>query len=182
MLREIREDPDRGFFCLDWDADEPFEIYGSEMEDNYQRIEALLAPCNSINTELGVEGLTGYDSVDQDCNPSLTDQITYMRESQVLLLVNQERFSPEEFGRDSIEQMSLIIQQQFDKSSPNFIITEALLSELQDETSIVQYGQEDATEFVSLSKSSPQPSSWTQHPSFNSTGLYKFTSVEVNLE
>lgn len=51
------------------------------MEDNYQRIEALLAPCNSINTELGVEGLEGYDSVDKDCNPNLADQITYMRES-----------------------------------------------------------------------------------------------------
>ena len=87
MLKEIREDPERGFFCLDWSNDvEPFIIYGSEMEDNYQRIEAILTPCNSIKTELGDH--EGFDVIDQDCNPSLEAQKAYMRESQVLLLVN----------------------------------------------------------------------------------------------
>lgn len=78
-------------------------IYGSELEDNYQRIEALLAPCNSINTELGVAGLEDYDTIDKDCNPNLADQIDYLREVQVLLLVNQQKFSPEEYGENSIE-------------------------------------------------------------------------------
>ena len=39
ILEEIKADPDRGFYCLDWDESEPFEIYGNENDDNYQRLE-----------------------------------------------------------------------------------------------------------------------------------------------
>ena len=30
MLSEIRRDPKRGFYCLDWDESDPFEAYGDE--------------------------------------------------------------------------------------------------------------------------------------------------------
>ena len=31
LLSEIRKDPDRGFYCIDWNDDDPYQIYGSEV-------------------------------------------------------------------------------------------------------------------------------------------------------
>ena len=47
----IREDPDRGFLCFDWENDGPLlSIYGQyEHTQNYQEIEATLAPCNYLH-------------------------------------------------------------------------------------------------------------------------------------
>ena len=30
-LKDIRSDPNRGFYCLDWDESEPLEVYGAEI-------------------------------------------------------------------------------------------------------------------------------------------------------
>ena len=57
----IRDDPKRGFFCLDWTAD--YEIYGNERNDQYQRVEVVLNPCNYLHTEFGYE----EDSIDPEC-------------------------------------------------------------------------------------------------------------------
>ena len=38
------------------------------------------------------------------------------------------------------------------------------------------------TEFVYLNKRSLESSSWVDHPSQNKTGLYKFSSLELNLD
>ena len=35
LLKEIRSDPERGFYCLDWDEKDPIEIYGHENQDNH---------------------------------------------------------------------------------------------------------------------------------------------------
>ena len=39
-------DPERGLFCLDWDKLRDLEVYGSESEDEHQRLEFLMLPCN----------------------------------------------------------------------------------------------------------------------------------------
>ena len=65
LLSEIKTDLQRDFFCLDWNDSEPFEIYGSELEDNYQRIEIILTPCNSVKTELGDH--EGFNIISPNC-------------------------------------------------------------------------------------------------------------------
>lgn len=35
VLEDINKDPDRGFFCVDYDNNEKLELYGREVYDNY---------------------------------------------------------------------------------------------------------------------------------------------------
>lgn len=58
---EIKTDPTRGMFCLDWSED--ILIYGNERNDNYQRIELVLVPCNYLHTHLGYKD----DFVHEEC-------------------------------------------------------------------------------------------------------------------
>ena len=63
MLQAIKEDPERGMFCIDWDDDEPYEIQGYEFEDTYTHLDIVMTPCNYIHTKFGYEG----DSVNNEC-------------------------------------------------------------------------------------------------------------------
>ena len=84
LLQSIKEDPDRGFICLDWNGDQDMEIYGNENESNYQRIEVDLVPCNLINTDESVLA----DGVSPKCDPKLEEQKKYVARSHWLMLVN----------------------------------------------------------------------------------------------
>ena len=50
-------------FCLDWDKQEPIEIIGSDIDDDYTRLEVVLVPCNYMHTMLGYQG----DSISPEC-------------------------------------------------------------------------------------------------------------------
>ena len=51
-------------FCVDWnDVNEPFDIKGSDEDDDHSRIEVMLVPCNYMHTELGYQG----DSISPEC-------------------------------------------------------------------------------------------------------------------
>ena len=63
MLRAMREDPERGLFCIDWDNGDPVELVGYEFDDDYTRLEVLLVPCNYVHTLGGYRG----DSVHPGC-------------------------------------------------------------------------------------------------------------------
>ena len=52
----MREDPDRGMFCIDWNDEDPIEIIGEEFDDDYTRFEAVLVPCNYLHTMLDYQG------------------------------------------------------------------------------------------------------------------------------
>lgn len=51
--------------------------------------------------------------------------------------------------------------------------------QLQDETDYFQLGYDSTTDYLIYQIERTNPSSWTQHPTTNQTGLYKFLSVEV---
>ena len=76
----------------------------------------------------------------------------------------------------------MVVNQQFDEYLPNWIDSRILLNELQDETEILQFGFEDEDDFLEHRMDVPQPSAWNEHPSKNATGLYKFSSIEFNLD
>ena len=58
MLKDIKDDPDRGMFCLEWKDDDPYEVQGYFMDDFYTRLEVNLVPCNYIHTMMSYEGDT----------------------------------------------------------------------------------------------------------------------------
>ena len=51
--------------CLDWNDEEPFEIIGSDIDDDYTRLEVNLVPCNYIHTMLGYQG--DFNSISPEC-------------------------------------------------------------------------------------------------------------------
>ena len=54
--------------CIDWhDPEIPIKIMGDEAQDNYQRLEAVLLPCNYVHTQWGYNS----DSIHPECVPSL---------------------------------------------------------------------------------------------------------------
>ena len=70
VLEDIKKDPERGFFCIDEDEDLELELYGRENYENYQRLELIMLPCNSINSDLGLmQGDNGI--VSPECVPDL---------------------------------------------------------------------------------------------------------------
>jgi len=59
----MRDDPKRGFFCLDWETLQDLELYGTENFNEYQRLEIFLLPCNHIHTDLGEDS----DVIPKEC-------------------------------------------------------------------------------------------------------------------
>ena len=56
--------------CLDWDDEDPIDLFGTEIDEEYQRLEVIIAPCNFINREhLGIE-----DVINSECNYDLEQQ------------------------------------------------------------------------------------------------------------
>lgn len=49
----IKSDPKRGMFCIDWgenaNEEDDIVLYGNENNDEYQRIEFMLNPCNYVH-------------------------------------------------------------------------------------------------------------------------------------
>ena len=68
----IRDNPKRGMYCLD--ETQELEIYGTENNMNYQRVEILFVPCNYLHEELGYT----EDSVYKDCVADLDKQVEYL--------------------------------------------------------------------------------------------------------
>ena len=177
-LSEIKSDPTRDFYCIDWDEEDPYVIYGLEGEANYQRLEMLLLPCNVVMSE--IETSPKWE-VKENCEGSLEEQIKYVGQSQVLMLVNKERFMPQKYGDQTISRYSTILGTQFDETKPSWAALEFVQTEMQDESTLLQLGYDEQTDLFSLNRVLPSISSWNVHPSTSALGRYKFISVEVNM-
>ena len=69
----MKQDPKRGLMCLDEDDSAELKLYGRESYDDYQRLELIMMPCNSINTDIGImEGEKGV--VGSECETSMEKQ------------------------------------------------------------------------------------------------------------
>ena len=101
-----------------------------------------------------------------------------------MIYINQARFQPFLYGDETIQRYSEIIIQNFDERVPCWIDAKLLLTQLQDQTAIVNFGQDGTTELIKLNMYDrlAKPSAWNDHPSRNATGLYKFGSFEVSVD
>ena len=75
----------------------------------------LLLPCNIASSGFG-----SYFDIDEQCEVNLEDQINYIGQSQVQMLVNKERFMPQQYGEETVERFSTIIGTQFDETKPSW--------------------------------------------------------------
>ena len=83
-------------FCLDWSKD--LEVYGNELNDEYQRLEIVMVPCNYIHTQFGYEG----DSISENCIDNLEKQIEYLGPLDFMIYHNDETFNVNEYNGGSI--------------------------------------------------------------------------------
>ena len=49
LLNDIRSNPERSLYCIDWDDENPMEVYGEYIDLNYSKIEILYTPCDYLH-------------------------------------------------------------------------------------------------------------------------------------
>ena len=77
-MQDIIDDPNRGFYCIDWNGEEELTLDGDgQVDSTYQRLDVALMPCNNIRTSAGL--IPG--EVNPECNPSLEAQQEYLESS-----------------------------------------------------------------------------------------------------
>lgn len=107
-----------GMYCLDWTDDvEPILIYGNEKNDEYQRVELVLVPCNYVHTRLGYDG----DSVTEECLADKDKMIEYLGPIEFLMYFTQETFIQKVFDEQTIQKNSMFFNQQVSETIPNWI-------------------------------------------------------------
>ena len=96
--------------------------------------------------------------------------------------MTEQIFVLNEYGEGTIQSRSRFYQQQLENSAPTFLAGMIKTSQLNDESSFLQYGQEELYEFYDYELPPPKPSSWNEYPTREKPdGIYKFGSIEVNL-
>lgn len=103
LLDSIKNGPDRGLNCIDY-TDEMIQIYGDEMDADYQRIEFMLTPCNYLLTEYNYTG----DTIHEECVRDLAAQKNYTGPLKFIIYSNDEKFQNGYFGEESIERLSKV--------------------------------------------------------------------------
>ena len=136
-----------------------------------------MVPCNYIHTHLGWD----KDSIADVCIDNLEKQIEYLGPLDFMIYYTEEVFKQSEYDTLSIQQQSMLKNQQVDQTTPNWINTMVQSNVLSDETQLFQFGYADETTFYSYSSKMPEPSAWNKFPTVaDPKSRYKFTSIEVN--
>ena len=106
FLQQYKNGTDRHLFCIEWDQleDNELRVWGIENDDNYQRFEFALLPCNYIHTELGDIG----DTIPQNCTANKIEQMEYLSNMKVSLLVTDSFFLKNEYDEKSVQRFSKI--------------------------------------------------------------------------
>ena len=71
----------------------------NEKNDEYQRIEVVLVPCNYLHTHLGYTG----DSIDENCVADLESQIEYLGPLDFMIYFSEQVLMQKEFKDKSIK-------------------------------------------------------------------------------
>ena len=74
-------------------------IYGREIDDEYQRIDIVLLPCNYVHAEFSPGDPS---SVSDDCIADLDQQIEYLGPIQWLIYYSEDVLRLDQFGSDAI--------------------------------------------------------------------------------
>ena len=100
----MKSNPDNGYLCVDFDKTNQQVIFGREEDADYQRLEAILAPCNYIHDYVSDNG----DKVAPECISDPVKQFEYLGTIQTSILHNNERLRTEIFDDSKIIRESMI--------------------------------------------------------------------------
>jgi len=85
MLESMRSDPDRGLYCFDWETiGKEIDIWSVTEDEDYQRWEFVLLPCNYIHAEFNDVG----DTVHPDCIADEVAQQTYLGNMKSIIYID----------------------------------------------------------------------------------------------
>jgi len=87
----------------------------------------LFVPCNLVGSDLSS---AERPPIDPNCNPNLADQIEYVGQSIIKVLVNSAKFMPEGYGDESIFRYSTILNTQFDEHKPSWTTIDVVKADL----------------------------------------------------
>lgn len=136
-LEAIRASEDLDFLCIDWPEDDPYLIYGSTHETNYQLLEFIMTPCNYAHKEFSEVGL----EVGEECIRDRDQQLEYLTSTLNLrILYNEEIFDPTLFNEDKHVRFSNILHWKFNPARPSFVPFTIREQELEDDTALIQFG------------------------------------------
>ena len=114
----IRDDPNRGFFCIDWPDDEVL-IYGDYSSGDFQMVEISMVPCNYIHNEYGDSG----DYIRKECTSNLESQIEYLGNLNLITYATTQDFQFYKYGEDSVKTESTLVSRQVNEKIPNYLDT-----------------------------------------------------------
>ena len=90
MLESMNRSQTRGIFCLDWTKlGDIVEIWSVEDDENYQRFDFAILPCNYVHWEFGDVG----DSVAAGCIADLEKQQNYLGNMKAIIYMSEQVFN-----------------------------------------------------------------------------------------
>ena len=96
----------------------------------------MIAPCNYIHDYISDVG----DTIDPRCDYNRTEQFKYIEKINLLVLYNNQRLDPQQFGENSVINESKIFRKQINGEEPNWVKFDVQMNLLDDETTMVQWG------------------------------------------
>ena len=119
LLEKYRTDPDKYLYCIDWKkVGDKITIWGSQAnQENYQRLEFVLVPCNYVHSYYGYEG----DFIADGCIADLTKQVEYLNNMRMLVYTEEKQFNVEKFGDETFTSYSKFFEVQVDPSKPSWV-------------------------------------------------------------
>lgn len=126
----MRQNPKKGFLCIDWPDDDPYLIYGESGDADEQALEFILAPCNFKPNE-------DYE-IDAGCVRDHDEQIDYLSKTiNLKILHNESVFDPSMFDDNKIVRYSEITYKAFKTKTPSFQNFLLRNTELDDDTALL---------------------------------------------
>ena len=102
-----------------------------EDDNNYQRWEYILVPCNYLHKELGED--IG-DTIDPQCIKNQTAQEDYLGNMRAIVYFTEEVFNQNQYGDASVQKRSKFIARQMDQTKPSWLDGTLQTNMLADET------------------------------------------------
>lgn len=153
-------------FCLDWNALK-FELFGSADVSTHQSIDIEAQSCSTHTALFGKQ-----TEDEEDCEDDKDLAVGYMNETAFVVLSNEGRFAPDNFI-DPVKKFSKIRKHKIDEISAHWYDTFIQMNQIQDETSLVSWGQARDFEYHSIDIKEPKKSMFADWPN-----KYKFTGIE----
>ena len=112
-------DSDKRLFCIDWDDynDGTISVWGVENDDNYQRFEFNLVPCNYVHAQI----VSTNDTVHPECNADRDIQMKYLGNMVVKMYVVDANFDRSSFSEFPVVKQAQFFTRQVDQAKPSWI-------------------------------------------------------------